>query len=357
MNIGVTSFATEQIYRVPLANGSNDSTIPLALNLLRPHFPHCLPLYRRLQFGRFLDASCILTSIRPADLLAPPAAVEALSKSETWLMAFVDRSVRPETELIMFGTWESASDAEAASQPRMTSLITALVLSAKRPELPPSIHQDSATVTDTSVDHRGFSRKEYGGHMANPNIMLWGGVHERTFRRLVNMNLVAKEFSSGLVGNHMYVFDVDAIPTPRELPEGLRWGKLESRHFALVKCRTQIPRQDKTMAVLPNLAIFPADSEKPISWAFVGIDGSLTTLHVEEAWRGRGLAKTLTTKLFREEMERFWEEGVPRLAYGHVIDGNEASVRTCQSIGGKSGWYDYWVRVDLSRVSQPSVLG
>ena len=71
-----------------------------------------------------------------------------------------------------------------------------------------------------------------------------------------------------------------------------------------MKSRTQIPRQDATLAMVPSLALFPSTSDledvDPIAWAFLAPDGSLMTLHVEEPYRGRGLAKMLVEKLFRE---------------------------------------------------------
>jgi len=72
-------------------------------------------------------------------------------------------------------------------------------------------------------------------------------------------------------------------------------------------------------------------------------------LHVEEAWRDRGLAKAITTKLFREKMDRFWEEGVEQLGHGYVIVGNKASEGMCRSLGGRSEWQCYWLRIDLSK--------
>ena len=113
------------------------------------------------------------------------------------------------------------------------------------------------------------------------------------------------------------------------------------------------------MAVLPNLALFPTsasasasqdDTVAPIAWAFVGLDSSLTTLHVEPEYRRLGLAKTLTTKLLREEMDLFWADGMQRLAQGYVIVGNEASAGMCRSLGGRADWEVYWLRVDLGQV-------
>ena len=146
---------------------------------------------------------------------------------------------------------------------------------------------------------------------------------------------------------------MDALPPLKDLPKGLQWGQLERSkgHFSLVRSRTQIPRQDSTLAVLPNIGIFTTDAEQRlIAWAFVGLDASLTTLHVEPEYRRQGLAKVVTTKLFREKMGMFWEEGMQRLAHGYVIVGNKESERMCRSLGGKNEWEVSWLRVDLGRV-------
>jgi hypothetical protein len=56
-----------------------------------------------------------------------------------------------------------------------------------------------------------------------------------------------------------------------------------------------------------------ARGEDPVTWVFVGLDGSLRTLHVEEGWR--------------EKMDRFWEEGVRRWAHDYVVQGNWVSAK------------------------------
>ena len=103
-------------------------------------------------------------------------------------------------------------------------------------------------------------------------------------------------------------------------------------------------------------ASFQKDSLKnkhvaPIAWAFTGLDASLTTLHVEAAYRGRGLAKTLTAKIFREDLAHFHtnDDVIDIMALGYVQVGNKASEGMCRSLGGKADWVCYWLRVDLSR--------
>ncbi|KAF2482622.1 hypothetical protein BDY17DRAFT_311070 [Neohortaea acidophila] len=353
------------VNRFPVTGGAEASTaLANALKILKPHLPASIPLYRRLQFGRFFDASCLLTNL---DLTS--ASSEKHDGAEApWLMAFVDRSCRPESEVWLAASWEyeERDDSNGERRNGAMTLMRELVQEMKNLPVPISIHQDvldaaaaaaakaraanhnSTTSQQDDLDSVGLSRNHYGGHAQDSNIMLWGAVHERSLPLLKQLGVLSSKFQTDHP-NFTFVWDVDAL-RDRTLPEGLRWGKLRREDFALVRSRTQIPRQDRTMAVLPNLAIFPRDSDQPISWAFVGLDGSLTTLHVEPAYRGKGLAKTITTKLFKEKMERFQEDGLPRWAHGYVIVGNQESEGMCRSLGGKSGWEVYWLRVDLGLV-------
>ena len=221
--------------------------------------------------------------------------------------------------------------------------------------LPTSIHQDlldaqAAEQLQLEKDRGGFSRSDYGGHAADPNIMLWGAVHEKTVPMLDRLGFLTRRFKAGLVPNYNFIWDVDSLAPVKDLPSGLRWGELTKENFSQVRSRTQIPRQDRTLVVLPNLGIF-TESGQLVSWAFVGLDASLTTLHVETEWRGKGLAKAVTTKLFREKMNMFWEDKMDKLAHGYVIVGNKESEGMCRSLGGKSDCEVYWLRLDLSQVS------
>lgn len=347
--------STSEIRRYSLTGDESKDVLDHALRILKRHLPVSIPLYRRLQFGRFFDASVLLTNV--------PTGAEPLTDSP-WLFAFVDRSCRPETEALLFCSWEVQSSdttpSESGSQHATEDLLKSLIRAMRDLGTPLSIHQDlldaKAEELQIEKDLGGFSRDEYGAHMIDPNIMLWGATHEKTVPILQHLGFLTLRFKAGVVPNFTFIWDVDGLPTPRELPEGLRWGELEPRHFALVRSRTQIPRQDRTLAILPNLGIFAADSDAPIGWAFIGLDASLTSLHVEPVWRGKGLAKAITTKLFRQKMDRFRGDGKKHLAHGYVINGNKESEGMCRSLGGTSDWEVYWLRVDLSQLEKGYAL-
>ena len=308
------------IYNYELAGPQSEAILQNALKLLKPNLPVSIPLYRRLQFGHFLDATRLLTNISlESDSHGGPP-------NSPWLIAFVDRSCRPLTEVWVFGSWEVVSPSDVSEEESGTigRILRNLITMVKALEVPISIHQDvlDALVEaqkhdeDKEKDHAGLSRKDYAGHAVDPDIMLWGAVHDRTVAMMEQLGLLSFRFKKSLVPNLTFIWNVDTLPQAKPLPQGLRWGELKKEHFGLVRSRTPIPRQDRTLSILPNLGIFPKESDSPISWAFVGLDASLTTLHVETEWRGKGLAKAVTTKLFKEKMDMFWEADMPKLAHG-----------------------------------------
>ncbi|KAK5109823.1 hypothetical protein LTR62_006556 [Meristemomyces frigidus] len=365
------------IHNSPLTDQAGYQVILSALDCLRPYLPYSLPLYRRLQFGRFFETSCIISNLHRDDIRVAGLDLDegnVLSGrndvlQRPWVMAFVDRGCRPETEAWVFGTWEvpdgAGSAGLAGKDEGVAALMAGVVKACKALPISVSIHQGQTT-HHSMVNTTGSTLSDYASHASNPNIMLAGAIHERTIPYLQALGVVPTEYKTSLEPNHTFVFDVATMPAPPPLPKGLYWGEPRPEHFALVRSRTAIPRQERTMMLLPRLAIFSSDNENntttasqslgpaPIAWAFVGLDGSLTTLHVESAWRRHGLAKSLTTKLFREFMDGFWEKDSTekKWAHGYVMVGNEASAGMCRSLGGRSRWECFWVRIDLSAVDK-----
>lgn len=151
----------------------------------------------------------------------------------------------------------------------------------------------------------------------------------------------------------------------REIPGDFVYGKLDPKDYRLVRSRTQIPRQDRTLRKLCNIAVYPKRSGSiaptPIAWAFLGLDASLTTLHVEPEHRGLGLAKSLSLKLFADDMESFWQHNPDQVKdktrslsaerYGHadVATDNGPSNGVCKSLGGSWNFFVYWLRIDVTR--------
>jgi len=317
--------------------------------------------------------------------LDSPETPGATSDKEPWFYAFIDRGCRPETEVWIFGSWEvetqqqhhihtssngtitneqpSSDNTTTIKNEQVRALLLALIHTLQSETPPPSIHPDSAILTAQSqiaTKDASLKTNRSAADITNPTTMLWGAVHATTTAHLQALGLAATNLLP-VMPNHTFVFPISALPAPTltQLPPTLRWGKLAKQHFPLVRSRTEIARQDFTLARLPNLAVFPVEpaDAAPVAWAFVGLDGSLTTLHTEASHRRMGLAMALTAKLFREEMGFFWEEGVERLALGNVAVGNEASASMCRRLGGEDVGLVFWVRVDLNANSQAASNG
>lgn len=175
----------------------------------------------------------------------------------------------------------------------------------------------------------------------------------------------------------------------KALPEGYHFSKVKREEFQIVISRTEIPRTEETLARLGSVALryrtpltgeakdMAAEGEKEegagaeadggtlIAWAFLGVDCSLSSLHVEPEHRGKGLAKAVTRKLFEDlardplsvgfrplegDTVKVSAEDGAGWAHADVAFGNLESAGVVRGLGGKEGWRVRWVSVDLERV-------
>ncbi|KAL1311659.1 hypothetical protein AAFC00_001766 [Neodothiora populina] len=212
------------IHEIPL------DKIQHVIEALRPHVPTCIPLYRRLQFSHFTTTSHLLSSVSLEDLLQRQSINSTNShseaKEEPWLVAYVDRSKRPETEVWTYGSWENDeinnSDKEdtddgSDAMEKAQRLIRALVAEVRGIGLP----TDTSTTTPLAsaagqVQKQSLSRDsatnvqrgEYEGHLSNPNIVLFGALHERTVRLMGQLGILSREFVGAEIPYRKYFFDV-----------------------------------------------------------------------------------------------------------------------------------------------------
>lgn len=152
----------------PLSDpASADPLLAKVLEHLRQpaYFKTALALYRRLQFGRFLQSSYLYTNVR---LGSSGKGLDARSNDnkEPWFYAFIDRGCRPETEVWFFGSWEvetqhpidglrngssdqpsSNNNTSTANDEQVRYLLGDLIhmLQSEGPQ--PSIHPDEAVLT------------------------------------------------------------------------------------------------------------------------------------------------------------------------------------------------------------------
>ena len=163
------------------------------------------------------------------------------------------------------------------------------------------------------------------------------------------------------------------------LPDGYHFDtvRAERGEFKLVRSRTEIPRTEESLARMGCVGVrFTGDGGASvasegqgdeearaeqgdlIAWAFLGTQGSLSSLHVEPAHRGKGLAKAVARKLVmrlaREpEAVGFRRvEGIEGMATSDVALENVQSAGVAMALGGREGWVVRWVGVDLRCVRE-----
>ncbi|KAI9376073.1 hypothetical protein BJX61DRAFT_9379 [Aspergillus egyptiacus] len=166
---------------------------------------------------------------------------------------------------------------------------------------------------------------------------------------------------------------------------------IQEHHIPLVKARTHIPRSTEALLAMGGVALFhPSSSssssaaaaaassldsldsstvatvladkdEMPIAWGFLGFDGSLCSLHVEEEHRGRGLAVLVGREVMERGVEVFHshngtETETERVSgeqegeewfFADVALENGASRRVMEKMGGFVGWVVAWMVVEI----------
>jgi hypothetical protein len=259
----------------------------------------------------------------------------------------MDRSRRPETEAWFFLSGQIPGRCSSTNEtqcPDCTAALLAIIKHVSTLPIPESVHTDDAAAS------------EYTKHLSDTSILMIGSLAQLPVDILNSHNLVRTDLPGINIPYQKFIIRTAGLSKLKtSLPEGLRWAEVRQQDYALVKSRTSIPKKDKTLALLPSVAVFPTDGDTPIAWAFVGPDGSLATLHTEPEYRGQGLAKAVTTKLFNERLKLFDEEEGKEeggwLAHSNVAMDNVQSSAVARSLGGTPGWVVYWLRVDLRKFS------
>jgi hypothetical protein len=267
----------------------------------------------------------------------------------TYVAAFCNRIRSPETNCWLFSSFEltTAAELSTADSAECAEQMVALMRAIKnlRKDVPSNSAHSSAASTEAERD-----------------ILVVGSVHSL---------VVAALMSTGLIDDltilyHKFLFRRISSPSSlssstdasasRALPDELTFATVRREHLPFVLSRTHIPRQEHTLALLPSVAVVPRSQPDgpPVAWAFLGLDGSLSSLHCEEAYRGKGLAKAVTSRLFREEVSVFagqhgdgLVENDDRWAHADVALDNVGSQGVARSLGGTVGWDVHWVFVDL----------
>lgn len=143
------------------------------------------------------------------------------------------------------------------------------------------------------------------------------------------------------------------------LPGGYTFSAIREEELEVVVSRTSIPKTVGTLGRLVGVGVrklrLGVDGQrgggegegKLVAWGFLGTDGGLNTLHVEEEERGRGLGKGVGRELLRMAAGGRSEGQREVWVSGNVAVGNLESEGVMKGLGGERRWWTFWVGVDL----------
>ncbi|KAF2831494.1 hypothetical protein CC86DRAFT_314876 [Ophiobolus disseminans] len=337
------------------------ATSPALQAALKSTLPYSINLVYRTQHPNRTQHANIVTTFSPEDTSIP----------KCWAAAYLDRSMRPETELWIFAAGEAPNHSSSpngfCSTCRKAVLsvldhLSTLSTPPMRPDNQPALdlaHQHEKEYPTPGPDGTyPPSPGMYMRHLLLPKVILVGACHEQIVQICRDTGLVRYEFPGGNLELNKFVFKLSGLPTTRELLEELRWGEMREKDIEIVKARTNIPRSTKTLLSLKSVGVFEQESDKAIAWTFLGLDGSLTTLHTEPEYRGKGIAKAVGAKIIRDYAPGLAvdDEG-NAWCHADVYLGNVQSESVCRSLGGKALWKDYWVRIDLEKAGKLASSG
>ncbi|KAI0817499.1 hypothetical protein GGR55DRAFT_693716 [Xylaria sp. FL0064] len=185
--------------------------------------------------------------------------------------------------------------------------------------------------------------------------MLIGNLNEVLRERLVAPDVRMDIVSTGLYDK--WIFEIGKLPEV-ELPEVLSgsggsdekegrrwaWDTVRKEDVAFTISRTKIPRRERTMKLLSSTALY-LDDGRPIAWAFLGPDSSLSSLHCEEQYRGRGIAKAVAVRVLRDHLKDYG--GDAYYGWADVAPDNLQSQGVCRSLNGQPRWQISWSRMNL----------
>ncbi|KAH7379313.1 hypothetical protein DE146DRAFT_311470 [Phaeosphaeria sp. MPI-PUGE-AT-0046c] len=320
---------------------------------LRATLPYSITLAYRTQHANRTEHAQILATFSPDTETIP----------KCWAAAYLDRAMRPETELWIFAAGEMpnhCSSQERGFCQECRKAVLALLDYMSTLSTPP-MRVDNQPALDLAYQHEKEypepgpdgtyppSPGTYMRHLLLPKVVLVGACHEHIVQIMRDTKLTRRDMPGEDLQLNKFLFKLSDLPETKALPKGLRWGEMREQDIETVKARTSIPRSKATLLSLKSVGVFEEESDEPIAWTFLGLDGSLTTLHTERDYRGKGIAKAVAAKICREHAPGLAVDNEGN-AWSHadVYMGNVQSEGVCRSLGGQALWKDYWVRIDLA---------
>lgn len=248
-----------------------DYPTPVPYALLEPlkeHLPHSFSVLRRGQFSHFPQGTTphahFLIATHPSNSLD-----DSSPASPHFAAAYLDLSRHRETELFLYSPLQDHADPAAAlSEADIESVLDLLVALFQRVRL----LAQSAAETGAYSLFRAVPDGGLGGTMV-------GGLHEPTWKLLE----ARRGFRSSYWNPHdVWLFRVPELPEIEGDPlgPGMRWDVIKLEDVPLIASRTKIPKVAETLMSEPCVAVRDGEGAL-VAWGFMGVAGTLATLHVE----------------------------------------------------------------------------
>ncbi|KAI3400445.1 hypothetical protein diail_3066 [Diaporthe ilicicola] len=314
--------------------------------ILRDHLPQSLALLRRIQFTHYQQGTtehARYLFVSDSDGAINGGERSGQSSPRHFATAYLDLSKGPETEMFFYSTLEDAKDPAAVPGDEVEHVLDLVVALFQRARL-------IAQAATSSGAYKLYRREDNGGPSGAGGVMV-GGLHQPTYELL----RVRRGFLSSYWNPHdAWLFRLDRLPPLgeglmslrgegyREL--GLAWDVVRRQDVPLIASRTYIPKIEATLMSEPSVGVRDAAGVL-VAWGFIGVAGTLSTLHVEEPYRGKGIAKAVATKVLQEHS--FGDDG---WGSADVHIDNVQSQGVCKSLGGEKGWRTCWTVINFDSI-------
>ncbi|KAI1333351.1 hypothetical protein F5Y16DRAFT_11232 [Xylariaceae sp. FL0255] len=319
---------------------------------LEPHLPYSLPLIRRLRFAQLFKGG-ITKNTRIVYVTSVTAENDEEEQERDdggggsgednevpFAAGYLDFSRGPETELWIYSSLERAAaggkdaetvteEAEVGSREReATACALALLREVKR-------QQDL---------YFGPPDSQRARERVYPTLLV-GNLGESLRLRLADPATGVVFTTTGIYDKWLFTInDLPDIklpsPPPSSSGEGeWSWGMAKVEDIPFMLSRSHIERKVRTMKLLASTVLYC--NGKPIAWAFLGPDSSLSSLHCEEPYRGKGIAKAVAIKILRDHLKEYGNES-PGYGWADVDPANTQSQGVCRSLRGQVRWQISW---------------
>lgn len=270
---------------------------PSELVVLEAHLPYSYSLLRRCQFTHRPGG----TSDHARYLFASAAAGGGCNNNH-FAAAYVDLSQGPETEVVLYSTLQDhpAEDDGIVVPPPLSLLpdqevdhVLDLIMALFR-----RIRELAATAAASYT-------------LCRPHGTMVGGLHEATYRLLVKRRGLTSSYWNP---HDVWLFRLDRLSTitttsahpvvtssssSSSSSSSMRWDVVRREDIPLIASRTKIPKVEATLMSEPSVVVRHRGpgpgpgkgtdagaggedkGETLVAWGFMGITGTLSTLHVE----------------------------------------------------------------------------